>query len=75
VAEQRNQDEREQEHDRVAALDNIGWNYPPWYAWAGVGGILYARRPQPSPPIIVRSGTTEGLREAIEEAERERGLR
>lgn len=64
-----------QEQGRVTSLDDIGWDYPPWYAWAGVGGILYARRPQSSPPMIVRSSTTDGLRQAIEEAERERGLR
>jgi hypothetical protein len=56
-------------------LAQVGWDYPPWYAWRGVGGIVYARRPRSSPPMLVRSATTQGLREAIEEAERERGLR
>ena len=30
---------------------------PGWYAWAGVGGILYARRLKSSPPIVVRAAT------------------
>lgn len=75
MAEQRNHDECGREQGRATRLDDIGWDYPPWYAWAGVGGILYARRPRSSPPMIVRSSTAEGLGEAIEEAERERGLR
>jgi hypothetical protein len=40
-----------------------------------IGGVLYARRARSSPPMVVRSVTTEGLREEIENAERERGLR
>ena len=34
---------------------------PGWYAWAGVGGILYARRLKSSPPIVVRAATAEEL--------------
>jgi hypothetical protein len=60
---------------RADELARIGWDFPPWYAWAGVGGILYARHPRSSPALIVRSSTSEGLREAIGKAEQERGLR
>jgi hypothetical protein len=61
--------------EQAIMLSEIGWDYPPWYAWAGVGGILYARRPRSSPPMIVRFSTAEGLRQEIERAEVERGLR
>ena len=36
---------------------------------------LYARRPGTSPPMVVRSVTIHGLRQEIEHAEHERGLR
>jgi len=37
-----------------------------WHAWAGVGGILYARRERTSPPKVVRASDADGLRVAIE---------
>jgi len=59
-----------------AALAAIGHEFPLWQAWEGViAGLLYARRPNCSPPMVVRSTTTDGLRREIESAERERGLR
>jgi len=58
------------------ALAHIDRDYPGWHAWpAVIGGVLYARRPRTSPPLVVRAVTTDGLRQAIEDAERERGLR
>jgi hypothetical protein len=36
---------------------------------------MYARHPQSSPPMVVRAITADGLRQAIEAAEQERGLR
>ena len=61
---------------RARALAEVDRDYPGWHAWPGVlGGLLYAHRPRSSPPLVVRSTTTEGLRLAIEDAERERGLR
>jgi hypothetical protein len=58
------------------ALAAIPDAYPGWLAWEGViAGLLYARRPRSSPPMVVRSTTTDGLRQEIESAERERGLR
>jgi hypothetical protein len=57
-------------------LLKIAQDYPGWHAWPGtVAGVLYARRPRTSPPLVVRAATTELLRQAIEEAERKRGLR
>jgi len=62
--------------ERPRALAEVDRDYPPWHAWSGVlGGLLYARRPRTSPPLVVRSATVDGLRQAIEDAERERGLR
>ncbi len=56
-------------------LDAITEEYPGWFAWSGVISLYYARRPRSTPPMVVRSPTLDGLREAIEKAEEERGLR
>ena len=70
MATEPNDDDRGQE---LAAIDR---DYPPWHAWQGpLGGLLYARRPVPRPPMVVRGATAGALRQAIEAAERERGLR
>jgi hypothetical protein len=62
--------------ERRTTLDAINRSYPPWHAWEGViAGLLYARRPGCSPPLVVRSTTAAGLRHEIERAEEERGLR
>ena len=63
--------------DRCArALAEITRDYPAWRAWPGtIAGVLYARRPRTSPPLVVRAATTDQLRRAIENAERKRGLR
>ena len=62
--------------ERRRALAEIDRDYPPWHAWPGVlAGVLYARRPCASPPMVVRSVSIDGLRKEIERAERERGLR
>lgn len=54
----------------------VAHDYPGWHAWPGViGGVVYARRPRTSPPLVVRAITPDGLRQAIEAAEAERGLR
>lgn len=58
------------------AFAQIARDYPAWHVWPGtVAGVLYARRPRTSPPLVVRAATTDQLRQAIEDAERERGLR
>lgn len=62
--------------DMTQALDAIGREYPGWHAWPAVfGGLVYARRPRTSPSLVVRATTAGGLRRAIEDAERARGLR
>jgi hypothetical protein len=60
---------------RIRALAEVERDYPGWQAWPAVlAGIVYARRPRTSPPLVVRATTTDGLRQAIEGAETERGL-
>ena len=62
--------------ERVDALAEVERDYPGWHAWPGVlGGVVYARRPRSSPPLVVRAVSPAGLRQAIEAAETERGLR
>ena len=62
--------------ERACALAEIARDYPGWQTWKGVlAGVVYARRPRSSPPMVVRATTTDGLRQAIESAEAERGLR
>ena len=70
VTAERNDDER------ARALAEIGRDYPGWHAWSGVlAGVVYARRPHSSPPLVVRAITPGDLCHAIEAAETERGLR
>jgi hypothetical protein len=64
------------DHQQTAALAQVDRDYPGWHAWpAALAGLVYARRPRTSPPMVVRSTSIEGLRQEIEAAERERGLR
>lgn len=44
--------------------------FPDWHVWAGVGDLLYARRPKSSPPKVVRGKTAVELCDAIRQAER-----
>jgi hypothetical protein len=61
---------------RARALAEVERDYPGWYVWLGVlGGVIYARRPRSSPPLVVRAISSTELRHAIEAAEAERGLR
>jgi len=50
-------------------------DYPAWHCWRGIGGILYARRPKSSPPIVVRAADPGQPREAIARAISERRKR
>ena len=55
-------------YERDCGLARLGTDAG-WRTWVGVGGILYARRPKSSPPMVVRAATPEALAEAIERAE------
>lgn len=64
------------DHDQAASLVEVGRDYPGWHAWpAALAGLVYARRPRTSPPLVVRATSIAQLRHEIEAAERERGLR
>jgi hypothetical protein len=51
----------------VSALGELEAEFPGWYCWRGIGGILYARRLLSSPPAVVRAATVDGLRGQIRE--------
>jgi hypothetical protein len=62
--------------DLASALALVDRDYPGWHAWpAALAGLLYARYPRSTPPMVVRAVTVDQLRTEIEGAERERGLR
>jgi hypothetical protein len=64
------------DHGQAAALAQVGRDYPGWHAWpAALAGLVYARRPRTSPPLVVRAASVDQLRNEIEAAEAERGLR
>jgi hypothetical protein len=42
--------------------------FPHWHVWRGVAGLLYARRPRSTPPIVVRATDAAGLRDRIRQA-------
>ena len=61
--------------DLASALAQVGRDYPGWHAWpAALAGLVYARRPRTSPPLVVRATSVNQLRTEIENAEQERGL-
>ena len=43
--------------------------FPHWHVWRGVGGLVYARRPRTSPPVVVRGEDALDLRNQMRRAE------
>ncbi len=43
--------------------------FPQWHVWRGVGGLVYARRPRTSPPVVVRGEDAVDLRDQIRRVE------
>ena len=43
--------------------------FPRWHVWRGVCGLLYARRPRTSPPVVLRAEDAVDLRDRIRRAE------
>jgi hypothetical protein len=43
--------------------------FPYWHAWRGVSGLLYARRPLTSPPLVVRATDVKDLQDQIKNTE------
>jgi hypothetical protein len=43
--------------------------FPHWHVWRGVCGLVYARRPRTSPPVVVRGEDAADLRDQMKRAE------
>jgi hypothetical protein len=43
--------------------------FPQWHVWRGVCGLVYARRPRSTPPLVVRAENAQDLRAQIRRAE------
>ena len=43
--------------------------FPHWHVWRGVCGLVYARRPRTSPPLVVRADSRADLLAQIRGAE------
>jgi hypothetical protein len=39
--------------------------FPGWECWAGISGLLYARRRNTSPPVVLHAATADALAELI----------
>jgi hypothetical protein len=46
-------------------LADVEREFPYWHCWRGVAGLLYARRLNSSPPIVVRAENPVNLRDQI----------
>jgi len=57
--------------DPDAALVAVAAEFPGWHPWRGIGGLVYARLPRSSPPIVVRAHniSTLRIRVALKDAE------
>jgi hypothetical protein len=56
-------------HDEVPDWWPYAAEFPSWHVWRGVGGLVYARRPRTSPPVVVRAEDAVGLRDQIRRAD------
>jgi hypothetical protein len=43
--------------------------FPRWHVWRGICGLVYARAPRTSPPVVVRGEDAVDLRDQIRRAE------
>ncbi len=46
-------------------LDDVQAEFPRWHCWRGIAGLVYARRPLTSPPVVVRGEDPMDLRDQI----------
>jgi hypothetical protein len=46
-------------------LARLAGEFPGFEVWVGVTGVLYARRPGTSPPVVFRATTADGLRRKV----------
>jgi len=59
---------------RAAAEDVPDWwpysgEFPNWYVWRGIAGLVYARRVRSSPPVVVRAADALNLRDRMRRVE------
>jgi hypothetical protein len=63
----------------AAGNEALGWwpytaELPGWHVWRGISGLVYARRLNTSPPLVVRGEDAVDLRDAIRREEFLRSL-
>lgn len=46
-------------------LEDVQSEYPAWHCWRGIAGLLYARKPLTSPPVVIRGEDATDLRDQI----------
>jgi hypothetical protein len=46
-------------------LDELWGEFPAWEMWEGVNGLVYARKPLTSPPVVLRGEDPVDLRDQI----------
>jgi len=71
------QDEQPATSSEVTGEDIPDWwpyaaEFPHWHVWRGVCGLVYARRPRSSPPLVVRADNPVDLLAQIRHAENKR---
>jgi hypothetical protein len=52
-------------HKAEPTLEDVAAEYPRWYTWRGIAGLVYARRLKTSPPPVVRAEDPVDLRDQI----------
>lgn len=67
-------DEQPRETPRTTYDEVPDWwpyaaEFPQWHVWRGICGLVYARRPRTSPPVVVRGEDAVDLRDQIRRAE------
>ena len=46
-------------------LDDVAAMFPHWHVWRGIAGLVYARKPLMSPPVVLRGEDPADLRDQI----------
>jgi hypothetical protein len=46
-------------------LDDVAAEFPHWHVWRGIAGLVYARKPLTSPPVVLRGEDPTDLRDQI----------
>jgi hypothetical protein len=69
------QDDQPPANSEITCEDIPDWwpyaaEFPHWHVWRGVCGLVYARRPRTSPPLVVRADNPVDLLAQIRRAER-----